>query len=89
MKIEIRTIQDVKDFANSLLRNDGLAFHPDDDFQSYSFKENDVIIPFFTKEEAIIRNKLMDDCFKICDKNSVNIYDIMLQATKETIVFHS
>jgi hypothetical protein len=46
------------------------------------FKENK---PCYTKEEADFRNQLMEQCFDVCEKEGVDIYEIMLEVTlKET-----
>ena len=85
MKTEIKTIQDVKAFAYHLVKNDKLSFHPDDDFESYISTKNDLVSPFYSKQEAMLRNKLMDDCFIICKKKNIDIYEIMFQITSEQI----
>jgi hypothetical protein len=79
---EIKTIKDVLDFAKQII-DEGVSFHPDDDFNDYVyFKENR---PCYTKEEADFRNELMQQCFAICEKEGVDIYETMLEVTlKET-----
>jgi hypothetical protein len=71
---KIGTVDDVKSFAKQLI-GEGISFHPDDDFHDYiNFKEN---TPTYTKEQADIRNGLMYKCFKVCEKEGVDIYDVM------------
>lgn len=78
MITQIQTIGDVKVFAKQLIA-EGVSFHPDDDFNDYiNFKEN---IPCYSKEEADIRNELMNNCFEICEKAGIDIYDLMLEVT--------
>jgi len=78
MITQISTIDDVKSFAKQLIA-EGVSFHPDDDFNDYvNIKEH---IPFYTKEEAALRNKLMNNCFGICEKEGEDIYNLMLEVT--------
>ena len=37
------------------------------------FKENK---PCYSKKEADLRNELKNDCFKICEKDGVDVYDV-------------
>lgn len=75
MMIEILTIEDVKLFAKQLL-DEGLSFHPDDDFNDYVNYSSQQ--PSYNVEDADLRNKLMNQCFEICEKEEVDIYEIML-----------
>jgi hypothetical protein len=78
MITKIETVEDVKSFAKQLIA-EGVSFHPDDDFNDYvNFEENR---PTYTKEEAEIRNDLMNRCFEVCEKERVDIYEIMLEVT--------
>ena len=82
MIAQITTTKDVESFAK-LLVEEGVSFHPDDDFNDYVFfKENK---PCYTKQEAEIRNNLMQQCFEVCEKEGSDIYSLMLEVTlKET-----
>jgi hypothetical protein len=80
---EIRTINDVKLFAKHLTQIEGLSFHPDDDFRDYRTIENK---PFYSEDEAAFRNELMNECFKVCDKEKVEIYKLLLPIIKEPIL---
>ncbi len=74
MITQIQTSEDVKTFAKEIVA-DGVSFHPDDDFNDYvNFKENK---PCYSKEEADVRNILMNSCFEVCEKEGVDIYAIM------------
>ncbi|OXA93792.1 hypothetical protein [Flavobacterium hercynium] len=76
MITKILTIEDVKQFAKQLTA-EGLSFHPDDDFNDYiNFTTN---TPSYTKEDAEVRNELMNECFEICEKEGVDIYEIMME----------
>ena len=37
--------------------------------------------PTYTKEEADLRNDLMSKCFEVCEKEGVDIYDVMLEVS--------
>lgn len=74
----IETADDVKAFAKQLIA-EGVSFHPDDDFNDYvNFKEN---TPTYTKKEADLRNDLMNKCFEVCEKEGIDIYDVMLEVS--------
>jgi len=78
MITQIQTSEDVKAFAKQLIA-EGVSFHPDDDFNDYvNFKEDK---PCYSKEEADLKNELMNNCFKVCEKEGVDIYDLMLEVT--------
>ena len=78
MITKIETNEDVRAFAKQLIA-EGISFHPDDDFNDYvNFKENK---PTYTKEEADLRNDLMNMCFDVCEKEGVDIYDVMLEVS--------
>ena len=78
MITKIETTDDVKAFAKQLI-TEGVSFHPDDDFNDYiNLKENK---SSYTKEEANLRNELMSNCFEVCEKEGVDIYDVMLEVT--------
>jgi hypothetical protein len=70
----ITTIEEVKQFAHYLVNEMKVNIHPDDDFVEYV----DVATgqPFFTKDESFIGNRLMDECFSVCNTNNVDIYEL-------------
>lgn len=82
MITKIRTSNDVGAFAKQII-SEGVSFHPDDDFNDYVvFKTGE---PCYSKQQAKFRNKLMDKCFQVCEKEDVDIYSIMLEVSlKET-----
>lgn len=69
----IRTIDDVKAFFNDLLE-ESLNFHPDEDFANYINGETKE--DTYTKQEAEMRNRLMDEAFAVCDKFDICIYEL-------------
>jgi len=79
---QITTTKDAVAFAKQLI-NEGISFHPDDDFNEYINYETKE--PTYTKDEADFRNEMMNQCFEVCEKNGVSIYDTMNEVTlKET-----
>ncbi len=83
MITQINTINDVKSFAKHLVQVEKLSFHPDDAFDDYIKFENNE--PFYTTEEAMLRNSLMDDSFRVCDDNNVEIYEILLPIINQSV----
>ena len=78
MVTHINTSENVAAFAKQII-SEGVSFHPDDDFNDYIyFKTNKKC---YSKKEATVRNKLMDECFKVCEKEGTDIYSIMLEVT--------
>lgn len=76
MITKILTIEDVKHFAKQLAA-EGLSFHADDDFNDYvNFTNN---TPSYNKEDAELRNKLMNECFDVCEKEGLDIYEIIME----------
>jgi len=73
---DINSINEVKKYA-SLLVSEGTSFHPDNDFSDYiNLKSGDNA---YSEEEINLRNRLMDKCFSICEKEGEDIYEIMLE----------
>ena len=78
----IYNIQDVITFSKELIA-EGCNFHPDDDFHNYVNVETEN--PSYSFEEAERRNKLMVQCFKICEDAKMDIYDVTMEVyLKET-----
>ena len=79
---QINTNNDVVVYAMQLV-NEGVNFHPDDDFNDYINLGTKK--PSYTKQEADFRNNLMSQCFEVCQKNGIDIYDTMSEVVlKET-----
>lgn len=71
---KVENYKDVIAFAKQIIK-EGVSFHCDDDFNDYvNFKTNQ---PTYTKQEADLRNKLMERCFEVCEKTGADIYDLM------------
>lgn len=69
----IKTIDDIKVFFQQLLE-EGLNFHPDEDFTNYINCETRE--DTYTKEESELRNRLMDDAFVVCEHHNKCIYEL-------------
>jgi hypothetical protein len=78
----INTISDVEQFAKHLVQVEKLSFHPDDDFKDYLTNSNQ---PFYTTQEAELRNKLMNDCFEVCEREKVDVYGVVLKADENEV----
>jgi len=76
MITKILTIEDVRHFAKQLTA-EGLSFHPDDDFNDYVNLTNNT--PSYNNEDADLRNKLMNECFDVCENEGLDIYEIMME----------
>jgi hypothetical protein len=74
MLTKIKSIADVEAFFLHLINKDSLNFHPDEDFRNYVKVETG--LPSYTLEEADFRNKLMEACFKVCNRENADIYAI-------------
>ena len=72
----IRSVKDVKTFFYHIVYERNVNFHPDDMFEDYVSCESE--INSFTLEECAVYNRLMDECFDICEKNGTDIYTIGL-----------
>jgi hypothetical protein len=82
MITKIKNTNDVIAFAKLLVK-EGISFHPDDDFNDYINLETKE--PRYSKQDAKHRNKLMNQCFAVCNKEKTDIYAIMLEVMlKET-----
>lgn len=72
----IKSVKEVETFFHHLVYGRKVNFHPDDMFENYVSCESG--INTFTLEECAIYNRLMDECFKICKIESIEIYSIGL-----------
>ena len=80
----ITTIKEVMDFAKYLVNELHVPIHPDDDFRHYVNLETGE--DQFTPEEAAIGNRLMAECFDVCDKANRDIYDLMFPIIEQGIM---
>jgi hypothetical protein len=79
---KIKTLEDISTFTKAVIA-EGVAIHPDDDFNDMINLESKEAI--YKKVDADFRNKLMKQCFRLCNKNNVDIYEFMLETyLKET-----
>ena len=83
MVTTIQNISDVEAFAHYLVNEEKLSFHPDDDFNDYTKCDGK---PYYSESEAELRNKLMDDCFEVCIRSNVEIYEIVLPIIQEPLL---
>ena len=74
MITEILTVPDVEKFMTQLVQ-EGTNAHPDEDFNNYVNMETG--IPAYTPEQAAERNRLMDQCFDVCESAGVDVYSVM------------
>ena len=73
-KTPITIQQEVKGFFRLLWKDLQLNFHPDDPFELFiDTATNDRV---FDDEAATILNTRMDECFEVCEKADVDIYEI-------------
>lgn len=74
-KSKILTVQDVADFTFYLVHDVKVNIHPDTPFEDYINLDNGN--KTFSKDDIIIGNKLMKQCFSVCARNNIDIYDFM------------
>ena len=79
----IKSVKDVETFFHHLVAERKLSFHPDDMFEDYVSCEGG--INTFTLEECAIYNRLMDECFNVCEKDGVDIYNVGLEEVMKMI----
>ena len=84
MVTKITSIEDVKAFAHYLANDLHLNFHPDDDFSSYiNYEKNESV---FTPEEAAKYNALMNECFDVCERAGIDIYEVMGDYLQKAVI---
>ena len=80
----ISTLSGVVAFFEHLLYDRRISFHPDDDFSEYvKFSTSERI---FSDKETEIYNRLMDECFEVCNMNNVEIYSIGLASQRRMLM---
>ncbi len=80
----INTVKGVKKYFSLLVKKYNLAFHPDDDFNSYI--NHTTKKPLFTDTEAVRHNELMSKCFVICNEHNTDIYELSLVVQRQSIL---
>lgn len=73
----IKTVKDVEAFFHHIVFERKVNFYPDNMFEDYVSCEGG--INTFTIDECAIYNRLMDECFRVCDNEGVDIYSIGLK----------
>lgn len=73
----ILSVKDVETFFHHIVFERKVNFHPDDMFENYVSCEGG--INTFSLEECAIYNRLMDECFAVCNKDGEDIYAIGLE----------
>jgi hypothetical protein len=88
MITKIKTTNDIEKYA-AMLIDEGTAFHADTEFNDYINLNNGDST--YTSDEAGLRNRLMNECFNVCENKNEDIYEIMmdvyLKCTKMTNLF--
>lgn len=79
----ITSVDDVKEFFHHLVSERNLNFHPDDRFEDYVSCDDGSNT--FSQEECSVYNRLMDESFDVCEKNSVDIYAIGLELMQKAL----
>ena len=69
----INNVDDVRKFFHYIVEERNVNFNPDDMFRDYMLADGSNA---FTPEECEIYNHLVEEAFKICDKENVDIYEI-------------
>ena len=71
----ITNIKDVERFADYLVNGLSVNFHPDDPFENYVSYEDGS--PIFSDKDIETGNRLMEECFDVCESNGTDVYEIM------------
>lgn len=69
----INNVDDVRKFFHYIVEERNGNFNSDDMFRDYILADGSNA---FTPEECEIYNRLVEEAFKICDKENVDIYEI-------------
>ena len=78
----INNVDDVRKFFHYIVEERNVNFNPDDMFRDYMLADGSNA---FTPEECEIYNRLVEEAFKICDKENVDIYEIALNILKKEL----
>ncbi len=73
---KIESIVQVNDFIEGCMFKLKLNFHPDTPFSDYVGRYN--VTTFSNAEQEVLENSLQE-CFKVCGNNNVDIYGICLE----------
>ena len=73
----INTLEDVKEFVRILIEDEDIAFHPDTSFEDYiNLNTNQ---PTYSKEEAALRNGLIQQAFELGESQRVDTHELMCE----------
>lgn len=73
----INSFEDIKEFVRILIEDEDLAFHPDTPFEEYiNLNTNQ---PTYSKEEATLRNNLLQEAFALSDTLDVDTHELMCE----------
>lgn len=72
----MKTIDDIRDFFEEL-KQQGVNFHPDDNFNNYVNVETGQ--PSFSAAQAAELNDKLDQAFGVCEAEGVDIYELCLE----------
>lgn len=73
-KTKISTIEDVEKFVKFIYEDLEVNFHPDDDFNDVINQETGE--KSFSEVEANMYNNLVNECFNVCERENVDLYEI-------------
>lgn len=79
----IRSVEDVKAFSHHLVEERKVNFHPDAMFEDYVSCEGGIHTS--TLAECALYNRLMDESFKACNKDGVDIYEFGVEIQRRGI----
>lgn len=79
----ITTLEQVDTFFDHVVINLKVNFHPDDDFADYVDTNTNIAV--FSKEEAALANRLLNECFDVCQHNNIDIYGIAFTRLKRLV----
>lgn len=79
--IHITTIEEVRTFFHHLAFDRNLSFHPDDSFSDYTNNKTGELS--FSVAEALLYDRLMSECFSVCDTHGQDIYELGLNTMRE------
>ena len=80
---QITTINDVGAFFERVVCGRSLCFHPGERFEGCVFC--DVGSNMFSENGCAIYDRLMDECFEVCEKNGADIYAIGLAFMRKAL----
>lgn len=79
----INSLTDAKEFVRILITEEELAFHPDTPFEDYI--NLDTNQPTYSKQEAAVRNQLLEQAFKVGERVGLDTHELMCDEGFECI----